>query len=400
MEFLQSLIMTPYGAIAALLFIMVVGELIAKLTKGALPMAFGVTILLLAGFWTKILPANIVELSGITASFFGLVSALLVANMGTLINRQEMIAQWKTVVICLMGLAGIITIALTIGGALFGFTNAAAATPALAGAAMAVAAIRQAAEAAGTPTAAHAALIAVVVMSVQGLFGYPLTSFCLKKEAQRLSAEFKAGTLRVAAVVDQGAAKGADAKPESTNMALLKLSVIALLSYLLQVLTAQVGFQISMYVWALLLGFAGHEMHLLQTDGLTKSNSYGLAVTILMVYLFGGLSSSDPNTILPVFGTAAALVLMGACAMAVVALIASKVFHKTFYMAFATTLNAYLGFPVNVMLVNEALDLNTDSPEERAAVSAEIMPPMLVGSFVCVTIVSVIIAGMLVKYIV
>ena len=69
-------------------------------------------------------------------------------------------------------------------------------------------------------------------------------------------------------------------------------------------------------------------------------------------------------------------------------------------MAFATTLNAYLGFPVNVMLVNEALDLNTDSPEERAAVSAEIMPPMLVGSFVCVTIVSVIIAGILVKYIV
>lgn len=399
MEFLQSLIMTPYGAIAALLLIMVVGELIAKLTRGALPMAFGVTILLLAGFWTKILPTNIVELSGITASFFGLVSALLVANMGTLINRQEMIAQWKTVVICLMGLAGIITIALTVGGALFGFTNAAAATPALAGAAMAVAAIRQAAEAAGTPTAAHAALIAVVVMSVQGLFGYPLTSFCLKKEAQRLSAEFKAGNLQ-AVSAQQGGAKGADAKPESTNMALLKLSLVALLSYVLQVLTAKAGFQISMYVWALLLGFAGHETHLLQTDGLTKANAYGMAVTVLMVYLFGGLSSSDPNTILPVFGTAAALVLMGAAAMAVVAVIASKIFHKTFYMSFATTLNAYLGFPVNVMLVNEALDLNTDSPEERAAVSAEIMPPMLVGSFVCVTIVSVVIAGMLVKYIV
>lgn len=399
MEFLQSLIMTPYGAIAALLLIMVVGELIAKLTKGALPMAFGVTILLLAGFWTKILPANIVELSGITAAFFGLVSALLVANMGTLINRQEMIAQWKTVVICLMGLVGIITIALTVGGALFGFANAAAATPALAGAAMAVAAIRQAAEAAGTPTAAHAALIAVVVMSVQGLFGYPLTSLCLKKEARRLSAEFKAGTLQVAAA-EQGGAKGAAAKPESTNMALLKLSLVALLSYILQVLTAKAGFQISMYVWALLLGFAGHETHLLQTDGLTKANAYGMAVTILMIYLFGGLSSSDPNTILPVFGTAAALVLMGAAAMAAVAVIASKLFHKTFYMTFAITLNAYLGFPVNVMLVNEALDLNTDSPEERTAVSAEIMPPMLVGSFVCVTIVSVIIAGMLVKYIV
>lgn len=400
MEFLQSLVMTPYGAFTALLFVMVMGEVIAKATKGVLPSAFGVTILLLAGFWSGILPPNIVEISGITAAFFGLISALLVANMGTLINRQEMIAQWKTVVICLMGLTGIITLSLTAGSALFGFSTAAAATPALAGAAMAVAAVRQTAEELGTDTAAYAALIAVVVMSVQGLFGYPLTAFCLKKEARRLSAEFKAGTLKPVTAAGQSAAVGTDAKPESTNMALLKLSIIALLSYLLQVITGKLGFQLSMYVWALILGFIGHETHLLQTDSLNRSNANGMAITILMLYLFGGLSSSDPKTILPVFTTAATLVILGAIAMAIMAVIASKLFHKTFFMAFATTLNAYLGFPVNVMLVNEALDLNTDSPEERAAVSAEIMPPMLVGSFVCVTIVSVIIAGILVKYIV
>ena len=87
MEFLQSLVMTPYGAFTALLFVMVMGEVIAKATKGVLPSAFGVTILLLAGFWSGILPPNIVEISGITAAFFGLISALLVANMGTLINQ-------------------------------------------------------------------------------------------------------------------------------------------------------------------------------------------------------------------------------------------------------------------------------------------------------------------------
>ena len=230
MEFLQSLVMTPYGAFTALLFVMVMGEVIAKATKGVLPSAFGVTILLLAGFWSGILPPNI----------------LLVANMGTLINRQEMIAQWKTVVICLMGLTGIITLSLTAGSALFGFSTAAAATPALAGAAMAVAAVRQTAEELGTDTAAYAALIAVVVMSVQGLFGYPLTAFCLKKEARRLSAEFKAGTLKPVTAAGQSAAVGADAKPESTNMALLKLSIIALLSYLLQVITGKLGFQHTM----------------------------------------------------------------------------------------------------------------------------------------------------------
>ena len=202
-----------------------------------------------------------------------------------------------------MGLTGIITLSLTAGSALFGFSTAAAATPALAGAAMAVAAVRQTAEELGTDTAAYAALIAVVVMSVQGLFGYPLTAFCLKKEARRLSAEFKAGTLKPVTAAGQSAAVGADAKPESTNMALLKLSIIALLSYLLQVITGKLGFQLSMYVWALILGFIGHETHLLQTDSLNRSNANGMAITILMLYLFGGLSSSDPKTILPVFTT-------------------------------------------------------------------------------------------------
>ena len=49
---------------------------------------------------------------------------------------------------------------------------------------------------------------------------------------------------------------------------------------------------------------------------------------------------------------------------------------------------------------NEALELNTEPGDERAAVSSELMPQMLVASFVCVTIVSVIIAGVLVNYLV
>ena len=390
----------PVISIALYMILYAVGKVIAKKTKGIIVEGLFLSVIYIAGFLTGAFPTDTLTNTGVPAMMAAFGTMLLVTNLGTMIELSRLLKEWKTVVICLMGLTGIITLSLTAGSALFGFSTAAAATPALAGAAMAVAAVRQTAEELGTDTAAYAALIAVVVMSVQGLFGYPLTAFCLKKEARRLSAEFKAGTLKPVTAAGQSAAVGADAKPESTNMALLKLSIIALLSYLLQVITGKLGFQLSMYVWALILGFIGHETHLLQTDSLNRSNANGMAITILMLYLFGGLSSSDPKTILPVFTTAATLVILGAIAMAIMAVIASKLFHKTFFMAFATTLNAYLGFPVNVMLVNEALDLNTDSPEERAAVSAEIMPPMLVGSFVCVTIVSVIIAGILVKYIV
>lgn len=179
-------------------------------------------------------------------------------------------------------------------------------------------------------------------------------------------------------------------------MALLKLSAIALISYYLQTLTQ--GY-VSMYVWCLILGFAAHEANIVEKDSLSKANCYGLAITLLMLYLFGGLSSSTPETILPVFGIAASLVVLSAVGMAAMAFLASKIFGQSFYMCYAVILNAFFGFPINVMLTEEALDNNTSSPEERAAVSGQVMPKMLIGGFVCVTIVSVLVAGILVKFI-
>lgn len=395
MEFVQSLFATPYGAFMAMIAVMVLGEYIAKLSKGYVPQALTATVVLLTLFWTGVFPANIANNSGASATVFGLVAALLIVNMGTLINRKQMVAQWRTVVIAILGICGIIAICLTIGAALFGFENAVAAAPPLTGAAMATAMVRQAAEAVGN---SRAALIAVVCMSMQGIFGYPLTALCLKKEAQSLVQQFRAGTLKLDAVEGEEAAKAA--KPESTNLVLLKLSFLAVISYLIQQLTAKMGFSISMYVWALFLGFIAHEIGFIQYDCLTKANAYGLCITFLMLYLFGGVAGNDFQTVMSAAGTAAALVALSACGMAIIAVICGKIFKKSFWMSFAITLNAFLGFPVNVMLVNEALDINTKTPEERAVVSAQLMPPMLVGSFVCVTIVSVIVAGVLIKFIV
>ncbi len=394
MEFIQGLLLTPYGALTALLAVLVVGELVAKLTKGIVPMALTVTILLVTLFWTGVFPPTIVEAAGITGVLFALVSALLVANLGTLINRREMAAQWRTVLIALMGIVAIVAICLTIGAAIFGWDNAVAAAPPLTGAAIATSMVRQAAEAAGNQ---QAIVIAIVCMALQGVVGYPLTAFCLRKETRSLSAKYKSGELKAPAA--EGGDGKRSKKASSTNLILLKLGFIGVLSYLLQVATAAAGFSISMYVWAMLLGFAAHEIGFLETDCLSKANAYGMCITIIMLYLFGGLAGNDMNTILSAFGVSAALVLMAAAGMALMAFVASKIFKKSFWMSYAIILNAFLGFPINVLLVNEALDINTSDPEERAAVSSELMPPMLVGSFVCVTIVSVIVAGVLVKFI-
>ncbi|MBR5730815.1 MAG: hypothetical protein IKX89_02565 [Firmicutes bacterium] len=392
---LQTLISTPFGAMTGMLVVFVIGEFVAKLTKGFIPMALTATFCLIAAFWSGLFPKNIADIAGMSGQLFQVASAFLVINLGTLINRKEMIAQWRTVLICLMGLASIITVCLTIGASLFGFSNAIAAAPPLAGGAIAAAMVREQATAVGNT---QALMVAIVCMSLQGVFGYPLVSFCLKKEAQALVQEYREGKLQAPAAAE--GAKKTVVKNESTNMVLFKLGVISVCCYLLQYLTTKMGFSISLYVWALVLGFIAHETGLIGDNCLSNANCYGMCITILMLYLMGGLSANDKDTIFSTFAMAACFVLMCAAGMAVMAFIASKIFKKRYWMTWCITLNAYLGFPINVILTNEALELNTEPGDERAAVSSELMPQMLVASFVCVTIVSVIIAGVLVNYLV
>jgi hypothetical protein len=394
MSFIVSLISTPFGALAAMLAVMVIGETIAKLTKGFVPMALTATILLLAAFWSGLFPANISDLAGMGGTIFQIGSAILVVNLGTLINRKEMIAQWKTVIICLMGLASIIAVCLILGATIFTMSDAFAAAPPLTGGAIASAMVRQVAGEHGNNAAV---MLAIVCMSGQSLFGYPMVAFCLQKEAKELVKDYRAGKIKAPSAAAADSTKKVS-KKESTNMIILKLCLAAVISYLLQLLTAKMGFQISMFVWCLLVGFLFHEMGWLGDNCLQEANAYGFAITILMVYLLGGLSSNDPSIILSTFGKAATFVIACAIGMAGIAFIASKIFKKRFWITWAITLNAYLGFPINVVLTNEALELNTEEGDERAAVSAELMPQMLVASFVCVTIVSVIVAGVLVKY--
>ena len=136
----------------------------------------------------------------------------------------------------------------------------------------------------------------------------------------------------------------------------------------------------------------------MESNALNKANAYGFCINILLLYLFGQLSSSTPETILPVAVVSLSLVLMAAVGLAIVAFVASKLLKESFSMAFVIALNAFFGFPVNVMLTEEAVNVHREGEEEKAVVSGQLMPKMLEAGFTSVTIVSVLVAGILVNY--
>ena len=173
-----------------MLLVFAVSEILAKVTKGRVPSVLVIMLLMLAGFSTGLFPKTLIDDAGVSDALFKIACGLLVTHLGTLISRKEMAAQWKTVLISLMGVGSIAIICLTLGSAVFGSANAIAATPPLAGGAIATAMMSAAANEAGKTSAA---LVAIVCLSLQGLVGYPLTSFCLKKETKRLASLYRSG---------------------------------------------------------------------------------------------------------------------------------------------------------------------------------------------------------------
>lgn len=388
---MNPIVVSTFGAFTALLLVFAISEILAKVTRGWVPSVLVIMILMLVGFSTGLFPKTIIDDAGVSDALFKIACGLLVTHLGTLISRKEMAAQWKTVIISLLGVASIVVVCLTLGAGLFGFDNAIAAAPPLAGGAIATAMMTSAATAAGKTSAA---LVAIVCLSLQGLVGYPLTSFCLKKETKRLTKLYKSGQFRAATAAADDKKDGKK-KAASTTIILLKLALITLAAYWIDAITN--GY-LPMYVVCLLLGFAAHELKLVETDALHEASSYGFVMTALMMGLFKTLASSGTDGIASVAGIAAALVVFATIAMGLMALLASRIFKQSFYMCYAIILNAFSGFPINMLITTEAININTEEGDERDNVTAEIMPKMLIAGFVCVTIVSVLLAGILVRF--
>lgn len=388
---MNSIIVSTFGAFTVLLLVFAISEIVAKVSKGWVPSVLVIMILMLAGFSTGLFPKTMIDDAGVSDELFKIACGLLVTHLGTLISRKEMAAQWKTVIISLMGVASIAIICLTLGTALFGFDNAVAATPPLAGGAIATAMMSTAANEAGKTSAA---LVAIVCLSLQGLVGYPLTSFCLKKETKRLVKLYRNGEFKAATAASEDK-KSEKKRATSTTIILLKLALITLAAYWIDYATNS---YVPMYVVCLLLGFAAHELKLVETDALHEASSYGFVMTVLMMGLFKTLASSGTDGIGSVVGISAALVGLATVAMGLMALLASKIFKQSFYMCYAIVLNAFSGFPINMLITTEAVNISTEEGEERANITAEVMPKMLVAGFVCVTIVSVLLAGVLVRF--
>ena len=173
-----------------------------------------------------------------------------------------------------------------------------------------------------------------------------------------------------------------------------KLGFVAWLATQLgRVVIPGLNMTISGAVYALVLGIIFTSIGFLDENALNKSNSYGIVMFALMMYVFDGLKDCTPEMLSSIIGPMILLIVVGVIGKVILCFIASKILKVSFLMATATALTALYGFPPNAIITEATCTALAQTPEEKEFLMSKMFPPMIVGGFTTVTITSVVIAG-------
>lgn len=386
--------MQPLVALLICLAIFAIGDCISTRTRAMVSSLFVASVLFLLGYWT-FFPKDITTKATLQATG-ALAIPLLITHMGTLMSVRELIDQWRTVIAAVAAVVGIGVVLATVGVAIFGKTIALVAAPPIAGGVVASLIMSEAAKAKG---AADMAVLATLLLVVQGFLGYPIASASLLREARRLVTAARAGQQQVDSTDARVEAKKfippIPEKYRTPAVYLCKLAIGAWLSVYLAGLTKGV---IHQYVMCLIVGVILSEIGFLEKDIMTKANSYGYLMIALLAIVMANLATATPETLIklltPLFGT----LLLGVVGIAIFTWLVHKPLGLSKEMALAIGSTALFGFPGTYILSHEVAKGVAANEEEKQLILRHILPKMLVGGFCTVTITSVILAGILAKY--
>ena len=381
----------------------VIGEVVSTVTKAWIPSVFVTAIIMLVGYWT-VIPKTVVSDSLLIPFGSQIGIYLLITHMGTVISLKQLKEQWKTIVICLVGLAGMCALSMLIAPVFMDRTLVIAGLPPLTGGIVAATMMQTAAAEAGLQTAA---VFAITMYCVQGFAGYPLTAVCLQMEGRRLLKEFRSGAVDTSAGFENPLA-GDDAnrktlippvpkKFDTDVVVLLRLAIVAWLAFMMGTVKFPGIGTISGAIWALIFGVIFTTIGFLDRRSLNKANSYGIMMFALMMYIFDGLKDCTPDMLVSIIGPMIILIIIGVAGMCVASFVIAKIFKMSFPLAFANGLTALYGFPPDAIITESTCTALAENEEEKAYLMSKMFPSMIVGGFTTVTITSVFIAGIFAK---
>lgn len=386
-------------SITIILIIFALGEWIAKISNSRVPSIFVVGILFMIGYWS-VLPNTLLEDVGFFSNIIEISMFLVITHMGTLMDINQIKKQWKTVLISLSSLVGVLLVFFTIGRVFLSDAEIYTSIPPLTGGVFS-ALIMQ--EAALTKASHSLAIMAVSIFLLQGVIAFPLTNFLLRKETKKILTECSMSEQECIAYIEPKTRL--DLKPlrirvQSTFMILFRLCLVASLGYLLTWLLNHLMNQTPVlpYGICLILGVVFTDLGYLPSNSLEKAKSFGWLMMILMTSVFARISTVPFSVFLELLPKVIVVFALGIPSLLLFSYLCGKLLKEDSWMSMVIGLCALYGFPPSYSLSKEAIESATNEPTFRLYLRHHIMPKMLISGAVSVVFVSVILASLFSRY--
>lgn len=394
---------TPMGCFTVIAVIYTIGDFLSKKLHGLLSGLIISTFIFMIGFWTGVLPADITAKTGLTTMMSSFGTALVITNLGSMIDLEKICREWKTVIVSISGFLGIFVMCITVGSWLFGRVFALAAAPPISGGSVAGVLVQTAANEAGQPEVAG---FAMLVLATQKFFGMPVSTLCLRKEmAIRLERgdfdeddrcyagerNIRLPNLRIIPEVPK--------KYQSNSMIFAGLGITACAAYWVGTATKipgsdPVNYYLNPNVAYLLFGLLATRIGLLPPYSTRRASSNGIFSFGLMCLIPGSLAKISPALLLEMLPKVAGLLALSTAGICIVCVIVGRFLGYSPYISMACGCSCMLGYPSTEILSDEIVEtMEGASDEQRARAHAFLLPKMIVAGFTTVTIASVAFAG-------
>ncbi|MEL4860348.1 hypothetical protein AAEU42_03745 [Pseudoflavonifractor phocaeensis] len=382
--------MLPIFALAVLLAIYALGEIVAQKTKAVLSMTLVIALVLLVGFWCG-LPPTIFDDAAIPGAGMLLVG-ILITSLGTRIDFAELRRQWKTVIIGVVGVSVAVAGIILVGQFVIGRDMAMAGAPIFAGANTASLVMI---DALGKKGLSELSTFCILMLVTQNFVGIPVASQLLRKEAKDMLA--RPDQLRLYMHTQAEAEEAKRRKPLQLPEMFAKPSVylckLALVATVANVLASLTKGKIHYFVFALLLGILFYELGFLEEDSLTKSHASTFILFITTVVIFTNLANTTPQQVLSMLPALLLCLGIGVVFAVAAGFVLAKVLKVGTGLSISIILTCTFGFPTTLFMPQEVAQAIGRTDEEKAALRNYLEPKMITGGFVTVTIFSVILAG-------
>lgn len=392
--------MKPLSAMLVIGLIYAVGDIVSSKTKAFLSMMFVAAVIFLVGFWVG-LPPTLFDDSKLVPVAMTLIAVLMV-HMGSMLKLKDLKDEWKTVIVALLALVAVAVSLYFLGPLVMKREQAVVAIGPISGGVVSTMIVSEGVKAKGLD--ASLGVFATLLLVLQSFIGIPVASFCLKREASKALKAFRDGGAK-----DSGAAKkGADpevpslrlipALPKALQTPFVLLAKTILVAWLAVTVAGLFKNVVHPYIFALVFGIIFYEIGFIEHKVLDKGNSGGLALFIMLVPIFMNLAKATPQMVVSLIVPMLLVFVISVIGLFVVSLIIGRILKYSWELSLAIGATCMFGFPGTFIISQEVATSQSSNQEEKEYLLKRILPKMLVAGFTTVTIGSVILAGVIVKF--